>query len=192
MKKGRAMILTTHAMDEADYLSERIAIMAHGQLKCIGDSLSIKSQYGSGYNLLVVANSGNEKRVLKLVNQHVPNAKVVSQSAGNFIFNIAKEQLTELGFLISILEQLTNENNANTTNTNSHGNIIKDWGISQTTLEEVYLKVTQKSEFSYKNEETSASVGNLSEMVLEEQELIEHKVPNVRSLNDVSEMSVTE
>ncbi|EFC35988.1 kinesin [Naegleria gruberi] len=192
MKKGRAMILTTHAMDEADYLSDRIAIMAHGQLKCIGDSLSIKSQYGSGYNLLVVANNGYEKQVVKTINQYLTNVKIVSQSAGNFIFNVPKEQVNELGQLISYLEKLTSENtlNNNGTSINGNTNMIKDWGISQTTLEEVYLKVTQNSEFSYKNDDNAISMGNMSE-IAEEQELIEHNntVPNVVSLNDVSEMT---
>eukprot|EP01027_Heterolobosea_sp_BB2_P007024 GEZU01010510.1.p1 GENE.GEZU01010510.1~~GEZU01010510.1.p1 ORF type:complete len:865 (+),score=220.98 GEZU01010510.1:155-2749(+) len=57
MKKGkRIILLTTHAMDEADALSDRIAIMAFGTLKCIGDSLHLKQKYGAGYNLSIVAN----------------------------------------------------------------------------------------------------------------------------------------
>lgn len=48
-KKGRAMLLTTHFMDEADLLSDSIAIMAGGQLKCWGTPLSLKQQYASGW-----------------------------------------------------------------------------------------------------------------------------------------------
>lgn len=36
MKKGRIILLTTHSMDEADELGDRIAIMANGSLKCCG------------------------------------------------------------------------------------------------------------------------------------------------------------
>ncbi|MCD7471869.1 hypothetical protein HAX54_012613 [Datura stramonium] len=48
-KKGRAVILTTHSMEEADVLSDRIAIMAKGRLRCIGTSIRLKSKFGSGF-----------------------------------------------------------------------------------------------------------------------------------------------
>jgi ATP-binding cassette subfamily A (ABC1) protein 3 len=53
-KKGRVILLTTHFMDEADILGDRIAIMAEGKLQCIGSSLFLKSSYGVGYTLTVV------------------------------------------------------------------------------------------------------------------------------------------
>ena len=46
-RKGRTMLLTTHFMDEADYLGDRIAIMAKGKLVCSGSSLFLKKRYGS-------------------------------------------------------------------------------------------------------------------------------------------------
>jgi ABC-type multidrug transport system ATPase subunit len=52
-KVGRAIILTTHSMEEADLLGDRIAIMALGQLRCIGSSLRLKQRFGSGYRLSV-------------------------------------------------------------------------------------------------------------------------------------------
>lgn len=36
IKKGRIILLTTHSMDEADVLGDRIAIMANGSLRCCG------------------------------------------------------------------------------------------------------------------------------------------------------------
>ena len=45
-REGRTMILTTHFMDEADYLGDRIAIMAEGVVKCCGSSLFLKTKYG--------------------------------------------------------------------------------------------------------------------------------------------------
>ena len=47
-KKGRAMLLTTHFMDEADLLSDSIAIMAGGRLRCWGTPLILKQTYSSG------------------------------------------------------------------------------------------------------------------------------------------------
>ena len=35
-KKGKTIILSTHHMDEADVLGNRIAIIAQGELKCVG------------------------------------------------------------------------------------------------------------------------------------------------------------
>ena len=35
-KQDRIIILTTHNMNEADLLGDRIAIMSHGRVKCLG------------------------------------------------------------------------------------------------------------------------------------------------------------
>ena len=50
-RHNRIIILTTHYMDEADVLGDRIGIMAHGKLVCLGASLFLKKRYGVGYNL---------------------------------------------------------------------------------------------------------------------------------------------
>ena len=48
-KKGRAIVLTTHSMGEADILGDRIGIMAKGRLRCIGTSIRLKSRFGTGF-----------------------------------------------------------------------------------------------------------------------------------------------
>ena len=48
LKKDRIIILTTHYMDEADALGDRIGIMSKGQLKTCGSSLFLKKKYGLG------------------------------------------------------------------------------------------------------------------------------------------------
>ena len=40
-------------MDEADILGDRIAIMAEGDVQCIGSPLFLKNRYGVGYNLKI-------------------------------------------------------------------------------------------------------------------------------------------
>lgn len=47
-REGRVIVLTTHFMDEADLLGDRIAIMADGALRCCGSSLFLKNHYGVG------------------------------------------------------------------------------------------------------------------------------------------------
>ena len=48
-KSNRIVILTTHYMDEADVLGDRIGIMSAGKLTCLGSSLFLKNRYGVGY-----------------------------------------------------------------------------------------------------------------------------------------------
>jgi ATP-binding cassette subfamily A (ABC1) protein 3 len=56
-KKDRIILLTTHYMDEADILGDRIAIMAKGKISCVGSSIFLKSKFGVGYNLTLVKSS---------------------------------------------------------------------------------------------------------------------------------------
>lgn len=58
-KKDRIIILTTHHMDEADVLGDRIGIMVQGQLKCIGSPLFLKNRFGIGYRITFVKKSKN-------------------------------------------------------------------------------------------------------------------------------------
>lgn len=53
-KKDRIIILTTHYMDEADILGDRIAIMKSGKVTALGSSIFLKSTFGAGYNLIIV------------------------------------------------------------------------------------------------------------------------------------------
>jgi len=45
------MILTTHSMEEADVLCNRIGIFKDGGLKCVGPQTRLKKLYGDGYYL---------------------------------------------------------------------------------------------------------------------------------------------
>ena len=56
-KHNRIIILTTHYMDEADILGDRIGIMTEGQLVCLGSPLFLKNKFGVGYNLTMVKKS---------------------------------------------------------------------------------------------------------------------------------------
>jgi ABC-type multidrug transport system ATPase subunit len=58
-KSGKIIILTTHYMDEADILGDRICIMAEGRIKCCGSSLFLKNRYGVGYNLVIAKKTRN-------------------------------------------------------------------------------------------------------------------------------------
>ncbi len=51
---GRTILLSTHHMDEADVLGDRIAIIVEGELKCVGSSVFLKNTFGKGYHLRLV------------------------------------------------------------------------------------------------------------------------------------------
>ena len=53
-KAGRAVVLTTHSMEEADLLADDIAIMAAGRLAAHGSPLELKARHGVGYTLTLV------------------------------------------------------------------------------------------------------------------------------------------
>ena len=49
--KGKTIILTTHYLDEAQQLADRVAIMDHGRIVAMGTSDEIIAQHGSGERL---------------------------------------------------------------------------------------------------------------------------------------------
>uniref|UniRef100_A0A673MJG5 Zgc:172302 n=1 Tax=Sinocyclocheilus rhinocerous TaxID=307959 RepID=A0A673MJG5_9TELE len=53
-REGRTIILSTHYMDEADLLGDRIAIISQGKLCCCGTPLFLKARLGTGYYLTLV------------------------------------------------------------------------------------------------------------------------------------------
>lgn len=48
LKENRTIILTTQHMDEAEYLSDRIALMSKGKLSFEGNVDDIKEKFGIG------------------------------------------------------------------------------------------------------------------------------------------------
>lgn len=84
---NRTLVLTTHFMDEADVLGDRIAILAHGHLRCCGSSMFLKQRFGVGYTLTMVScNSGGakalENKVVSTVRSIIDDDVQVLSSAG--------------------------------------------------------------------------------------------------------------
>jgi len=53
-RKNRIILLTTHYMDEADILGDRIGIMTAGKMTALGSSMFLKSRFGMGYVMTIV------------------------------------------------------------------------------------------------------------------------------------------
>ncbi|XP_077103623.1 phospholipid-transporting ATPase ABCA1b isoform X2 [Siphateles boraxobius] len=88
-RAGRTILLSTHHMDEADILGDRIAIISHGKLCCVGSSLFLKTQLGTGYYLTLVKKNSehslsscrNSSSTVSFVKKE-DNASVSSSDAG--------------------------------------------------------------------------------------------------------------
>ena len=53
--EGRTVMLTTHYLEEAEELADRVAIMNHGKIVAMGTIEEIEQEYGSGTRMMVKA-----------------------------------------------------------------------------------------------------------------------------------------
>lgn len=53
IRRDRLILMTTHHMEEADALGDRIAVMSAGQVKCCGSALFLKKVFNAGYHLRI-------------------------------------------------------------------------------------------------------------------------------------------
>mmetsp|Transcript_23109 Transcript_23109/g.41251 ORF Transcript_23109/g.41251 Transcript_23109/m.41251 type:complete len:901 (-) Transcript_23109:1806-4508(-) len=135
LKKGRVMILTTHSMEEADILSDRVAIIVDGRIKCQGTSLNLKNEYGDGYRISLV--SKRPDLLVRHIYSLLPSCKIIDESAGSFVVSVPLKKMEEIRRFTRIMEN--DEEHALAVEVRE---LVEDWGVSQTTLEEVFMRVT--------------------------------------------------
>uniref|UniRef100_A0A8C2JZG5 ATP-binding cassette, sub-family A (ABC1), member 3b n=1 Tax=Cyprinus carpio TaxID=7962 RepID=A0A8C2JZG5_CYPCA len=129
-KHGRTILLTTHFMDEADLLGDRIAIMASGELQCCGSPLFLKNKYGAGYHMVIVKDAFcNVSEITRLVHMYVPDATLESSAGAELSYILPKESTSRFELLFAELEMNRDELG------------IASYGASVTTMEEVFLRV---------------------------------------------------
>ena len=98
-KKDKCIVLTTHSMEEADALCGRIAIMAHGRLRCIGTNLHLKNRFGDGYKIDLVLCDGPgteaevEARAENFIKSVVPAATLMSSFAQSRVYQVKREHI---------------------------------------------------------------------------------------------------
>uniref|UniRef100_A0A3Q1IPV7 ABC transporter domain-containing protein n=1 Tax=Anabas testudineus TaxID=64144 RepID=A0A3Q1IPV7_ANATE len=171
-RKDRTIILSTHYMDEAELLGDRIAIISQGELCCCGSPLFLKSRLGSGYYLTVVKREGLETStpsntsictsasistnklessmsedtglgseesnlvaLLSLAQHYMPGARLVEESGREAVINLPQTAAKDssLAIFLSELDQRLPELG------------ISSYGLSDSTLEEIFLRVAEET-----------------------------------------------
>lgn len=112
-------------------LGDQIAIMSKGRLKAINSSMALKSKFGSGYRISVVTNKNVADSVKETITKLIPDATLEDDSAGALIYKFPKSDC-----IPAFVNWLESEDAAKR---------VKTWGISQSTLEEVFLKIIRES-----------------------------------------------
>ncbi|EFB19884.1 hypothetical protein PANDA_019411, partial [Ailuropoda melanoleuca] len=130
-KQDRTILLTTHYMDEADFLGDRIAIMVKGSLRCCGSSVFLKKIYGVGYHIVMVKEAHcNVEEISKLLQDHIPTATLEKNVNNEVSFVLPKEYTHSFEDLFTDLEKRRYELG------------ISSFGVSITTMEEVFFRVS--------------------------------------------------
>ena len=130
-KKNRVIILTTHSMEEADVLGDRIAVMAKGRLRAINNSIALKNKFGSGYRISVVTEKAQADQVKSIIQSLVPEATLEDDSAGALIYQFKNSE--SIPALVRWLEE------------GDEKHLVKTWGISQSTV--LYNNLVGRSVF---------------------------------------------
>ncbi len=128
-KKNRTIILTTHFMEEADALSDRIAIMNHGEVKCCGSPLYLKNYYGNGFRIIIYKQASFDLTEFELMLKSFMNDfKIETNVASEITVSIPSEK----GYLLPDLLNKIDEKKEKIG--------VETYSISSATMEEVFLK----------------------------------------------------
>ncbi|KAM6129391.1 glucosylceramide transporter ABCA12 [Pterocles gutturalis] len=139
-KKGRTIILSTHHLDEAEVLSDRIAFLEHGGLKCCGSPFYLKETFGDGYHLTLTKKKNmieecDTTAVTSFIQSHLPEAYLKEDIGGELVYVLPPFKSTVSGAYQALLRAL------DTSLSDLH---LGCYGISNTTVEEVFLNLTKE------------------------------------------------
>lgn len=132
MQENRCIVLTTHAMDEAEALCTRVGIMAEGRLKCIGTLLQLQKRYGGTFELTFMG-SQSKRDLDDFLNHFSESAKCVSSFGQTLVYTIDNTCMDLTSLLTMILQ-------------GKDQGLYSGWGISNTSLDEVFCAVLAESE----------------------------------------------
>ncbi|XP_017047859.1 ATP-binding cassette sub-family A member 17 [Drosophila ficusphila] len=80
LRKEKAILVTTHYMEEAEVLGDTICILANGKLQSIGSPLELKRKSGIGYRLKLEVNdfTYRQNEIMEIIHDFVPTARVLN------------------------------------------------------------------------------------------------------------------
>ncbi|KAK9808280.1 hypothetical protein WJX73_007025 [Symbiochloris irregularis] len=109
-KRGRAMLLTTHFMDEADMLSDQVAIMSEGELVCSGTALQLKEQWSNGYTLTMSqaldgGAAADVGAIESLVLSCMPGARFLRAAGAELVYRLPMEETGSFARLLQEIEE---------------------------------------------------------------------------------------
>ncbi|XP_048050303.1 glucosylceramide transporter ABCA12 isoform X2 [Megalobrama amblycephala] len=141
-KQERTIILSTHHLDEAEVLSDRIAFLERGGLKCCGSPFYLKDKLAKGYNLTLTKKvqtlDSNEKfdieEIRDFIQSYLPDARRKEGEVGDLVYALPPYNTQNAAAYQSLLTDLDQ---------NLDKLQLGCYGISDTTLEEVFLQLTR-------------------------------------------------
>ncbi|XP_073538625.1 ABC-type organic anion transporter ABCA8B-like [Phyllobates terribilis] len=133
--KERGAILTTHYMEEAEAVCDRVAIMISGKLRCIGSIQQLKSKFGKDYLLEIkVKDSQQPEEIHREIMQLFPHAARQDRFSSLLAYKIPKEDVGTLSHAFLLLEEAKRAHN------------IEEYSFSQPTLEQVFIELAKEQD----------------------------------------------
>ncbi|MFN8028217.1 MAG: ATP-binding cassette domain-containing protein [Acidimicrobiia bacterium] len=126
--EGQTILLTTHYMEEADELCDRLAIIDHGHLLALGTPEELKRATGADTIVTVIA-QGDLDQLADVFRQEVPGIESVTR-VDHHLLLATKAQTGLLPTVFGIAD--------------SHGFDVSDVSVSEPSLETVFINLTGK------------------------------------------------
>ncbi|KAL7306039.1 hypothetical protein TKK_0001504 [Trichogramma kaykai] len=136
MRGRKTILISTHDMEEADILGDRVAIMHTGQLRSYGTSMFLKKSMGEN-NLEITLSVEPCCDAEKIKNELGRNGKITNTDGSKIQLNIPDSD--ELPDALDKLERMKKDLG------------ISGLSVSLISLEQVFLKVTQDDDGSEKS-----------------------------------------
>ncbi|KAF1545168.1 ATP-binding cassette sub-family A member 10, partial [Eudyptula albosignata] len=112
--KETGAILTTHYMEEAEAVCDRVAIMVSGQLRCIGSIQYLKNKFGKGYLLEIKVMDAERTDLLHAeILRIFPSAARQERFPSFLVYKVPMEDALPLSQSFSKLEEVSSESQRN-------------------------------------------------------------------------------
>uniref|UniRef100_A0A182NHT5 ABC transporter domain-containing protein n=1 Tax=Anopheles dirus TaxID=7168 RepID=A0A182NHT5_9DIPT len=139
-KRYRTIVLSTHFMDEADVLGDRIAVMCDGELRAVGTPFFLKKRFGAGYRLICVKRPNCRPEVLtELLRRYVPDVTIESDIGTELSLRLHERHRAMFQPALEELERCGERCG------------ISSYGIAMSTLEEVFMRLGSDEDHSAGN-----------------------------------------